>query len=757
MRRVKRFFGSLRRVDHVALVVLTVLFLSSLFGLLRRFQEEETILVPSAGGTYIEGSVGTVRNLMPWFTVMNDVNRDASSLIFCAMQRYNPFTRSIEDDAASVTVSDGGRTYTARLRPGVFWHDTLPDHPRPVTADDVLFTYRTIQQQGFVNPVLQKNFRGVEVAKVDERTVRFTLDRPYGFFRSNLTLGLVPAHHFEGVPAERVHEALDFAFSPVGCGPYRFVTLLETDLSTEITLERFDVFYGAKPNIDRIVLRAFPDYRSLLSDIRNLHGVRNVPHRPDGAPIIPKRFRTFSYTLPQYVALFFNLDHSVLIDPRLRLALQLAIDKQAIVERIGERTIIDTPLLELRQDDWVYHFDAQAARGALFESSWHLPEKLRLQHLLEVRERNIRGILRLPDSIAMLGTGSQLVVTGSLLHPELSAHLPRVPSSETLPFLLNGLPVRRHLGHGTGVWVTQLPTDGSTGSILPGENGIRLTLEDGDVLDTFTLTRVTSESLLRALRAEQQLVDRFLASKKVSEDGDGSSSEDRITVESLFNARGVLRRRRFTDPVSIRMTERGEALHLTMLTSPLPPAYSTVAQFVADQWRALGVAVTVVVPEDRAEFERRVIERDYDVLLFGQPLLDNLDSYPFWHSSQVQVAAGEGEELRLDAHNFSQYRSFEADALLEQIRTTSNLQVRTAALQKLATVFRRDVPAVVLYSPTYLFAVREDVLGVDLGFPSLHSDRFLTLHRWFLEQRRVFKPGYSWRSFFSWLPSVWER
>lgn len=208
-----------------------------------------------------------------------------------------------------------------------------------------------------------------------------------------------------------------------------------------------------------------------------------------------------------------------------------------------------------------------------------------------------------------------------------------------------------------------------------------------------------------------------------------------------------------------------------LLTSPLPPSYPKVAELVAKQWRAIGVDVSVVVPDDKREFEDRVIRREYDVLLFGQPLLENLDSYPYWHSSQIQIfeepsesdelseeeieeEGPEAKGLRLDANNLSQFTNFKADALLEQIRGTRNEQVRKQTLDLLREVFREEVPAIVLYSPTYVFAMSKDVLGVELGRPSLHSDRFLSMHRWFIKQKRTFKTGTSWMSFFPWILSL---
>ena len=63
----------------------------------RRYYEEHTTLVPTAGGTYIEGSVGNLKPLFPWFTVTNDVNRDIVSLVFSGLLQYDPDTKKITD------------------------------------------------------------------------------------------------------------------------------------------------------------------------------------------------------------------------------------------------------------------------------------------------------------------------------------------------------------------------------------------------------------------------------------------------------------------------------------------------------------------------------------------------------------------------------------------------------------------------------------------------------------------------------------
>jgi peptide/nickel transport system substrate-binding protein len=134
--------------------------------------------------------------------------------------------------------------------------------------------------------------------------------------------------------------------------------------------------------------------------------------------------------------------------------------------------------------------------------------------------------------------------------------------------------------------------------------------------------------------------------------------------------------------------------------------------------------------------------------------LDNLDSYPYWHSSGVQKVTGDPKNLRQDAYNLSQYSSFRADALLETIRRTGNDKEREGALKELRELLKNDVPAIFLYSPLYTFAHHQNILGIELNSLSLHSDRFLTLFQWYVKEKRVFKPGVSWFSILGWFPRL---
>ena len=717
--------------EYRIIAILVLLACGSITILLFLFHRDATILIPAIGGTYIEGSVGEFRPVSPWLNITNDVNRDIVSLVFAGLLKYNPATRRIEDDIATLKISKDGRIYTVTLKPDLQWHDSIPESPHPVSADDVVFTFKTLQDPQFPITLLTQNFQGIDIQKIDDRSVQFRLEEPYSFFPSNLTLGLLPKRAFDGIPIRKLDQALEFGLNPIGAGPYRVKSITQTDLSTEITLDRFERPIPPPFRLEQVVFRIFPNYATLLSDIQNLDGIRLVPHDDRGTPIVPRRLRTRNYTLPQYVAIFLNTDHPALQDPHLRLGLQLGTNKQSIVEQIGESVIVDTPLLEIDVSNWHYQFDERAAQGALFESRWYLPEKVRLQRLLEYHEANSVGPLRI-DPIVLLDTGAILTVTGSLRDAPLRSSV-------------HGMPIQIHPSL-TGAWIVALPTHGGTGSISAGENLIRLLNQKGSVIDSFYLWRTTKPDEFKRASEEQRLLDLFLLSRTGS-----IPLEEQITAGSLKIDRGFLRIRLSDDTVDIRINEQGKSLSLVLLTSPSPPSYAIVAEHIKTQWRILGIDIRVDIPKNADEFQKRMLTRDYDILLFGQSLLDNLDSYPYWHSSNIQKKGVGEKELKLDAYNLAQYTSFAADTLLETIRKTMNDGERQVAMGKLRDLIRQEVPAIFLYSPVYTFAHQQDFLGIELKNLSLHSDRFLTLFDWYLKQERVFKTGLSWWSFPKWL------
>jgi len=113
------------------------------------------------------------------------------------------------------SVERRGRTVTVRLRRGARWHDG-----RPLTADDVVFTFERFAQRR--QPRFTPQLRDIErVVALDARTVAFRLRRAsLGFAELPLAdVPIIPRHLWQALPPGRRAPA----GLPVGSGPYRLV------------------------------------------------------------------------------------------------------------------------------------------------------------------------------------------------------------------------------------------------------------------------------------------------------------------------------------------------------------------------------------------------------------------------------------------------------------------------------------------------------------------------------------------------------
>ena len=119
--------------------------------------------------------------------------------------------------------------------------------------------------------------------------------------------------------------------------------------------------------------------------------------------------------------------------------------------------------------------------------------------------------------------------------------------------------------------------------------------------------------------------------------------------------------------------------------------------------------------------------RKYDALLFGEVIGRELDLFAFWDSSQ-----------RNDPGlNIAMYANTTADTVLEKLRQTSDDAAREQLYEQFDAQLKKDVPAVFLYAPDFVYIVPKDLASVDLGFIETPSDRFLSVTSWHKESDQV--------------------
>ncbi|MBT6068677.1 hypothetical protein HOG48_02900 [Candidatus Peregrinibacteria bacterium] len=328
-------------------------------------------LKPQKGDTitYTEALYGGLQKLNPVYTDFNTVDQDISRLLFCSLSSYNPQTGKVEESIATHTLDTSQTIYTFEIKPDITWHDGTP-----VTANDIVFTYKNvIQNKAFQNRILKDTFAEIEIKRIDDKTAQFILKAPNSFFFTSTINGLLPHHILKDVAINSLptHE---FNAKPIGCGPFEFDSLSKEGEITQVRLKRSAEYFEAGGNIDKVVFNIYPNFGTMIEGLHSVHGMARLPIYLKES-VKDDRFKLREYTLPQYTALFLNTDSLFLKSSTARLGVKKAIQKQPIVDSIGYKKVIDTPLLELDQDDWRNRSNVQEAMGALFDAGWSFDQE----------------------------------------------------------------------------------------------------------------------------------------------------------------------------------------------------------------------------------------------------------------------------------------------------------------------------------------------------------------------------------------------
>ena len=267
-------------------------------------------------------------------------------------------TKVIPGLAESWTISPDGLVYTFRLRRGVRFHTTRWFKPtRDFNADDVLFSFN--RQWKKDNPFHRVSggtysfFNGMgmpkllkSIEKLDDYTVRFTLNRPEAPFLADLAMefaSILSREYADRMLAAKTPEKVDLL--PVGTGPFQFVAYRQDAM---IRYQANPTYFRGKAKIDILIFAITPDAAVRWAKLRrNECQVMSYPN-PADIPAMKQDRRMTVLEKPGlnigYLA--FNTEKKPFDNPLVRRALSLAIDKKAIIEAVyqGAGTAARNPI-----------------------------------------------------------------------------------------------------------------------------------------------------------------------------------------------------------------------------------------------------------------------------------------------------------------------------------------------------------------------------------------------------------------------------
>jgi peptide/nickel transport system substrate-binding protein len=387
---------------------------------------------PRSGGTFVEGVVGQLGSLNPLYGAATAGSNDLDALLFEPLVRVLP-SGSVQGRLASHwEVSPDGRTYAFTIRPDARWSDGTP-----VTADDIVFTVRTVQDPQFPGTVLNQSWKDIIATAVDSNNVRFALPGHNAGFLANLELlDVLPGHLLAGKPmAELVSASPNL--NPVGTGPFRLVA----NLADRIQLER-NPFAWRRPWLDTMTIRSFGSQAAALDalDRGQIDGLANLTPSGAAQERANRQVSVLTASTYQYAELLLNLktDEPYFQDVKVRQAIAQAIDRTAIIRDVlgGQAVPDDGPIP--RSISWAYDsaaqqpaYDPTAAGKLLDDAGWVLVNGIRTKGTVSLSfgltvSSDVppyeRVAAKVADQLAQVGIVAEVrpVTTASLIHDYLN-------------------------------------------------------------------------------------------------------------------------------------------------------------------------------------------------------------------------------------------------------------------------------------------------------------------------------------------------
>ncbi|WP_323445516.1 ABC transporter substrate-binding protein [Streptomyces yaizuensis] len=227
--------------------------------------------------------------------------------------------------AALPDISADGLTYTYKLRKGVTFSDG-----KPFGAKDVVFTYRTVLDEKTNNPSRSELEAVKDIRATGDDTVVFTLKYPYAPFAQRTVHPIVPAHIASGQDANTG----PFTSKPIGTGPY---TLADWSRGEKISFKANPTYWGGKPAVERFTMAIIKDDDVRATRLRagDLDGAILPPNLAKGFAG-DKGKKTHTAKTYDYRTVTLPTHHRVTGDTAVRRALDVAVDRQTMVDRILE-------------------------------------------------------------------------------------------------------------------------------------------------------------------------------------------------------------------------------------------------------------------------------------------------------------------------------------------------------------------------------------------------------------------------------------
>jgi peptide/nickel transport system substrate-binding protein len=165
------------------------------------------------------------------------------------------------------------------------------------------------------------------------------------------------------------------------------------------------------------------------------------------------------------------------------------------------------------------------------------------------------------------------------------------------------------------------------------------------------------------------------------------------------------------------------------ITTGDTPELKQAVSIIREQLLKIGVEVDTKKVYETGQINQLIHARDYEALFFGQIIYYESDLYSYWHSSQK---TGPGLNIGL-------YDNKKVNTILESVQKTTAREDRLLKYEELNKEFKNNIPAIMIYSPLYLYATSNRLTNLNLSNITIPSDRFLSVYLWSADTDRIYK------------------
>lgn len=375
LKRLNRLYKVRRFV--VSWILLSLLLITGAWWQVSSLDQYYLKTAPVGGGVYREGVIGSFTNSNPLYAT-SGVDAAVSRLLYSSLFIANGDGSLQPRLATKYTIDSTQKIYTVDLRRDVEWHDG-----EPFNADDVIFTYKTIQNPDARSP-LYNSWRTVKITKIDDYKLRFELPNIYSAFHYSLTNGIIPEHVLNGFEAQELRSTEFNTSRPVGSGEFTLgdLTVSNTDdverRSERIVLQRNDNYFSDKSMVESVIIRTYRNEDLMIEafkqdTIQSMVGLDSI--RED--VIAEDDVQVVTAPLTSSVMAFFNNSSPQLSTKEVRQALVQAVDVEKARDALGFDTLpVNSPFLR-SQDTYnpelvQLTYDAKKASETLDAAGWKL-------------------------------------------------------------------------------------------------------------------------------------------------------------------------------------------------------------------------------------------------------------------------------------------------------------------------------------------------------------------------------------------------